>query len=138
MILGTGSHNPLSCASESADDVLNVRFPPARKTASRVRAVYAAEFFDNDKLDGLRVAIVAAIIRGTSTLGTDLDPSPMTLCIPNRIIPAIVLLRGGELSLPTALPNSIVPTAINGIIVVAAGDDQGIGKQNSVFEDSHV
>ena len=119
------------------DDVLDVRFPPARKTASCVRAIDAAEVFDNSKFDGLRVAIVAAIIGGTSTLGTNLDSPPMACCISNGIIPAIVLLRGGELSLPTALPNGIVSTAFDGI-VVAAGDEQDIGERNSVFEDSHV
>ena len=62
----------------------------------------------------------------------------MAFYIANGIVSAVVLLSGGELSLHTALPNGIVPTAFDGVVVVSAGDEQGIGEQNSVFTESHV
>ena len=97
------------------DDVLYVGLLRIGKTLPSVRTVYAAEFFDNYILDGLRVGIVAAVIRRTSIFGTDLDPSPVARCI----------------------SNGIVITAFDGI-VVTAGDEQGMGEQNSVFEGSHL
>ena len=52
---------------------------------------------------------------------------------------AIVLLCSGEFPPSIAVCiTSMISTAVNGIVIVAAGDEQGIGEQNSVFEDSHV